>query len=204
VQVKEKLFILRKTRYGDTDLILSCLNVHGSRISLIARGAVKSKKRFGGGVLEPTHYILAVYEDKSSKSSSENPLHTLKEASIINAFAGLRTDYSRIELALGFLQSISDVVREGEIDSEELFNLLGNALKAAETSKNLELLKVHFEIKLLAHQGVLQLDEDESKFLHESIVNHEQISASPQELGELKRKIRRVFTEYLGQARTPP
>ncbi len=200
MQVKEKLFILRKIKYGDSDLILSCLTSNGARISLIARGAVKSKKRFGGGMLEPTHYILALYEDKSSKAS-ENPLHTLKEASLLNAFDGLRTDYSRIELALHFLQMIGDVVREGEIDSEELFNLLGNALKSAETSKNLELLKIHFEVKLLTHQGVLPLEADEHKFMTEPIANHETIQIEPRELGDLRRKVRVVFAEYLGQVR---
>jgi DNA repair protein RecO (recombination protein O) len=203
MQVKEKLFILRKTRYGDTDLILNCLNQHGARISLIARGAVKSKKRFGGGVLEPTHYILAVYEDKSGKSSAEQPLHTLKEASLINAFDGIRTDYARIELGLQLVQMINDVVREGEIDSEELFNLLGNGLRAAETSQNLDLLKMHFEIKLLAHQGVLPLEAEEQTFLNEPIAKHESIQMDPHELGELKRKIRRTFSEYLGVVRQP-
>ncbi|HVK60887.1 MAG TPA: DNA repair protein RecO [Bdellovibrionales bacterium] len=199
MQVKEKLFILRKTRYGDTDLILSCLTAQGARISLIARGAVKSRKRFGGGVLEPTHYVLAVYEDKSSKSSSENPLHTLKEASLLNAFEGLRTDYSRIEIGLQFVQLINDVVREGEIDSSELFNLLGNALKAAETSQNLENLKLHFDVKLLASQGVLPLEGDEQRFMSEPIAKHETIEIGPPAAAELRRKIRRVLAEYLGR-----
>ena len=115
VEVKEKLFILRKIKYGDADLILSCLTPKGAKISLYARSAMKSKKRFGGGVLEPTHYIHALYDDKTSRSHSENPLHTLKEASLIEGFNGLRTDYNRIEAALYFVSLISNVVREGEI-----------------------------------------------------------------------------------------
>lgn len=201
MQVKEKLFILRKTRYGDTDLILNCLNSQGAKIGLIARGAVKSKKRFGGGVLEPTHYVSAVYEDKSSRSSAENPLHTLKEASLLQAFDGLRTDYARIELGLHFVQLINDVVREGEIDSMDLFNLLGNALRAAETSTDLERLRVHFDVKLLANQGVLPLAQEEQKFMSEPISNHAEIGMSGQDLSDLKARIRRVLAEYLGEKR---
>ncbi|MEK7357972.1 MAG: DNA repair protein RecO, partial [Bdellovibrionota bacterium] len=118
MQVKDKVFILRKTRYGDNDLILNCLTPSGARISLFARSALRSKKRFGGGVLEPTHYVHVLYEDKSG-SRTEHPLHTLKEASLIEDFPGLRSDYARIELALHFVRLVSEVVKEGEIDSSD-------------------------------------------------------------------------------------
>jgi len=197
MQVKDKVFILRKTRYGDADLILNCLNPNGARVSFIARSAVKSKKRFGGGVLEPTHYIHVLYDDKSGSSPLEQPLHTLKEASIIDDFPNLRTSYERIEMALHFVRLVSEVVREGEVDAADLFNLLGNALKAAEVSQNLEILRVHFEAKILGNQGVLPIESDEEMFLKTPISEHQKIVISESNLNLLKGRVRRVLRDYL-------
>ena len=85
-----KGIVLKATRYSEADLIVSVLTSEGQRLQLFARNALKSKKRFGGGVLEPTRYIQVSYEDRRSKLGGESELHTLREASIIQAFEGLR------------------------------------------------------------------------------------------------------------------
>jgi DNA repair protein RecO (recombination protein O) len=201
VQVKEKLFILRKVRYGDADLILSCLTPKGAKISLFARSAIKSKKRFGGGVLEPTHYVLAMYDDKSGKSHSENPLHTLKEATLIESFDGIRSDYTRLETALSFVKLVNDIVREGEVDSSDIFNILGNTLRAAEKSQQLGWLRTQFEAKLLAHQGILEVQEEEQELLRVSIADHETLSLQDDQWMRVRARIRRVLAEYIGAER---
>ncbi len=198
MQIKNKVFILRTTRYGDHDLILNCLTPEGARISLFARSALRSKKRFGGGVLEPTHYVHVMYEDKSSGQGQR--LHTLKEASLIQDFPGLRTDYSRIEAALYFVKLVSDIVKEGEVDSAEIFNLLGNTLKAAESSLHLDWLKTHFEVKLLANQGVLPHEPEEQTLLALSIVDHEKALLEQPDWLRLRGRVKRVLQEYLNIA----
>ena len=197
MQVKEKVFILKKIKYGEADLILTCLTPRGERISLFARSALKSKKRFGGGVLEPTHYVHVLYDDKSSRSHSENPLHVLKEASLIEDFQGLRSDYGRIELALHFLSLITDIVREGDVDSADLFNLLGNTLRAAEKSRHLDHLRTHFEVKLLANQGVLTVEEEEEALLRAPIAEHEDLSLNDGQWASVRGRVKRVLSEYL-------
>jgi len=172
MQVKDRVFILKKTRYGDADLILHALNPKGARLSLFARSALKSKKRFGGGVLEPTHYISVLYDEKTHRQN-ENPLHSLREALLIDDFPKLRSDFERLETALHFVQLVHDVSREGDVHSQEIFNLLGHSLKAAEVSTQLGHLRTHFEVKLLAQQGVLHIQEDEAKLLRTPILQHE-------------------------------
>lgn len=198
MQVKEKLFILKKVRYGEADLILNCLTPKGARLSLYARSALKSKKRFGGGVLEPTHYIHALYEDKTSRSHAENPLHTLKEATLIDGFDGLRTDYTRLETALHFVQFISGMIREGDIDSSELFNILGNTLRAAEKSSQLGWLRTQFEVKILANQGVLAVEEEEHELLRVPISEHENLNLSNEQWMRVRGHVKRVLGEYVG------
>lgn len=165
--------VLKTTRYGEADLIVSVLTAEGARLQLFARSALKSKKRFGGGLLEPTRYIQVNYEDRRSRMGGESDLHTLREATMVESFEGLRTDYARLELALALVQSVHAIVRQGDAGSPEVFNLLGNALKAAQTSKELTRLRVHFDIRLLASQGVLEIEGEAAKLASLSIGSHD-------------------------------
>jgi DNA repair protein RecO (recombination protein O) len=200
MQVKEKVFILKTTRYGDTDVIVNCLTSSGARLSLFARGAVKSKKRFGGGVLEPTHFVHVVYDDRTSRTS-EQRLHTLKEATLIEHFAELRTDFDRLDLALYMLRLINDMVKEGDVHSGELFNLLGNSLRALGQTSHTERLRTHFEVKLLSNQGVLPIEREEQVLLNTPIADHAAIVFEDQVWTVLRSRVRAVLNEYLGQTR---
>ena len=194
-QVKEKVFILKKIQYGEADLILKALTPSGARISLFARSALKSRKRFGGGILEPTHFLNVLYDDKAARS--EHALNTLKEAELVNGFEGLRADYSRLELALRFVQLVHDLSREGETNSSEVFNLLGNALRAAETTTAPERLLIHFETKLLFHHGVLAVGEEEARLLRAAITDHERVEMSEGAWSSTGGRVRSALHEYL-------
>lgn len=198
MQVKDRVFILKKNRYGDADLILHALNSKGARVSFFARSALKSKKRFGGGVLEPTHFVSVIYEDKQGRGADESKLHTLKEAVLVEGFEGLRSDYGKLEAALHFVRLVHDVSQEGEVHADEIFNLLGNALKAAETSPALDKLKTHFEIKLLAHHGVLPVAAEEAALLRAPIADHASIDLDEIQWRAVGARARNVLKDYIG------
>ena len=92
--LKEKILVLRTFKHGEADLVVHGLNPLGARMNFFARGAMKSRKRFAGGVLEPTHYIEVTY--KQGASSDSDPLHSLLEANLVRTFEGLRSNYSRL------------------------------------------------------------------------------------------------------------
>jgi len=141
--IQSKVFILKKIKYAESDLILNCLNSYGARINFIAKGALRSRKRFGGGVLDPLNYVQTSYQEKKNSDS----LVLLKEATLIEDFPGLRSSYDRLETGFHFLKLILKLSREGVMDGNEVFHLLGNALRSAETSRNLHLLRTQFEMK---------------------------------------------------------
>jgi DNA repair protein RecO (recombination protein O) len=151
---KKKVIVLRKIKYGESDLILHALSTDGEKLSFIARGALNSKKRFGGGVLESTHFIEAIF----NKPQEIGKLIPLAEAVLINDFAKIRESYDRLESAFLMLDSVYRVSQEGEGNSQSLFNLLGNGLKLLETTNDLALLRLVFAIKFLYQQGVLQFE----------------------------------------------
>ncbi|MBX3041790.1 MAG: DNA repair protein RecO [Bdellovibrionaceae bacterium] len=168
MDVKNRFIILRKVRYGEADLIIQALSPQGEKMSFIARAALKSKRRFGGGVLEPGHFVLFTYH----AANTAVKMHTLKEASVIQDFAGLRTDYDRLEFALKTVDAVGKVSQEGDSSSDFLFNLLGHTLKALEGAEKTEAIQVQFWLKLLLQQGVLTVESWMEPFLREPISNH--------------------------------
>lgn len=158
---QEKFIILRKIKYGESDLIIHALSSRGEKYSFMARGALKSKKRFGGGILDPLHYVTFTYKEHSDVMK----MKSLTEAILIDDFKEIRHDYDRLELGLYILNAVSHVSQEGDTGSEFLFNLTGHSLRVLSHMQNLKLLKLHFCLKFLYQQGVMSIESWMSPFL---------------------------------------
>lgn len=171
-QVKDRFIILKKMKYGEADLILHALSSKGEKVSFMARAALKSKKRFGGGVLEPTHFVQFAYRE----ASGAGQLSVLQEAHLINDFHGLRSSYDRLEFALYVLECMAKVSQEGDQHSEFLFNLLGNTLRALEVAEDVAILKMHFYLKFLHQQGVMTADSWMTPFLKTSLAETQKLA----------------------------
>ena len=191
--VKEKIIILKNQIFSESDLILWGLNQKGCQLSFIAKGALKSKKRFAGGILEPTSYIQTEYRP------SKNSLNNLQQAWSLDDFSHLRTSYQRLNLALYFLNLISKISQEGTTDTEELFNLLGNSLKQTENSPQLDNLKICFQIKLLFGQGVLPKDLALKEVLSKTLSEHATINWTESKKQSLLNKLNQSLKSYLEQ-----
>jgi DNA repair protein RecO (recombination protein O) len=168
---KTKALILRATKYSEADLILQVLTVSGERLSLLARGALKSKKRFGGGVLEPTHYV----EISIRRAFTEDRLSILEEATLLEDFKGIRQDYDRLEAAFYVLEVLGKVSQEGDVLSDGLFDLAGNALRSLQEAKDLKIFLLHFGLKILNQQGMLEPENWMQPFLKTPLAHHKSI-----------------------------
>ena len=191
-----KLILLRKVKYGEADLVVSGITSEGLKISFMARSALRSRKRFGGGVLEPTHYISASYNESRS-SSSGGGLHSLSEASVINEFLQLKKDYDRIQLALHMVGMIDRLSKEGDMDLKGLFDLLGNSLAAAEKSSHLGKLRTHFEVKLMANLGIMPQWDQVTPFLERPVREHESVVASIDNVEMFSERVHRYIEDQL-------
>jgi DNA repair protein RecO (recombination protein O) len=169
---QDKFIILKKVKYGEADLIIHALGSNGSKYSFMARSALKSKKRFGGGILEPLHYVSLSYKDNSDAAK----MKTLNEATLIDDFKNIRESYDRLELALFVLNCVSHVSLEGDANSDFLFNLTGNTLRAVSQSDELRVLRLHFCLKFLYQQGVISIEPWMSAFLKLNISDTNQLS----------------------------
>lgn len=165
IEKQNRFIILKKIKYGEADLIIHALGSDGAKNSFMARSALKSKKRFGGGVLEPLHYVNLIYQE----SDDESKMKSLKEAILIDDFKNIRQDYDKLELALFVLNCVGHVSLEGDQHSEFLFNLTGHTLRAVSHESNLKRLKLHFCLKFLFQQGVVSLEPWMAIFLKTNI-----------------------------------
>ncbi len=167
--------ILKKIKYSEADLIIHALSQSGEKMSFMARGALRSKRRFGGGVLEPTHHVKLTY-----LLSNKTDLHTIKEAQLLQGFDLIRNDYDKLDFALTALNCVSQVSLEGDSGSSTMYNLLGHLLKRLEPISNpasLSLLKIQFYLKFLLQQGVLEIEDWMKPFLKMNLQDTDSFSA---------------------------
>lgn len=170
-----RFIILKKVKYGEADLIIQALGADGAKVSFMARSALRSKKRFGGGVLEPLHFVNFTYKETHDPTQ----MKTLLEAQLLNDFKEIRTDYNKLELALFILNCVSHVSLEGDENSDFLFNLTGHSLRAVAETQSLDILKLHFCLKFLYQQGVISIENWMVEFLKTNMSESEKLAASP-------------------------
>ena len=193
---KDKFIILRKIKYSEADLIIHALSPKGEKLAFIARGALKSKKRFGGGILEPSHFVTFSYKI----ANEQGKLHTLNEATLLNDFPGIRNDYDHLELALQVLDCVAKVSQEGDQNSEFLFNLLGHTLKAIETAKDPLVLKMHFYLKFMLQQGVINAEPWMMPFLRANISETNTLVNYRQLVDEELHNVEAMIKHYIANA----
>lgn len=189
---KDKIIVLQTIRHLEDHLIVKGLNKEGRVLSFFARSALKSKKRFSGGVLESGRYIAVEYK------ASERSWNQLQSAEMLKHFQKIRTNYDRLQLALYILKMVNQVGETGMQGESELFNLLGNVLTALETSQSLSKLKLFFEIRFLHIQGVLPYElQDKILFLNTGIRYCHKVDLSQENIPWIQGKVQTALSQYL-------
>ncbi len=137
--------LLRNVDYGESDRILTLLTGPLGKIACLARGARRSKKRFGG-VLQP--FSLLRVEIDARRSS----MAVLKSAQIVHP-ARITTDLDRTSAAYASLELLRELTPEHSPDPElmELGVAMMRALDAPSCAP--QALLVSFETRLLAICG---------------------------------------------------
>jgi DNA repair protein RecO (recombination protein O) len=139
--------LLRKTRFGDTSLIVSWLSPRHGKIKTVVKGALNPKSKFAG-VLD-LFFLCEVSYLRSSKSE----IHTLREAALLEAWQGLRLDYPRVALASYFVELL-EMATEPEHADEALFDLMKRALAHLNANAATQRAMLHFESELVRILGI--------------------------------------------------
>lgn len=137
---KLQAFVLSSLDYGDSDRIVALFSLEHGRIKAFARGARKSRKRFGPA-LEPFARIDVQARIKEGLSS-------LQQADIVNIYPAIRADLERIAHALYACEVVDVITPEGH-PIPRLYRLLAAYLDRLETEPAVEDDRRFFEINLL-------------------------------------------------------
>ena len=95
-------YVLKKTVYKESDYIVNFYTRDFGKISVIARNAKKSRKRFGGRLEQ-----FLELEIKFKPGTSH--INYLEDINIINSIAGISTDYDRFKWGCFILEYIENL-----------------------------------------------------------------------------------------------
>jgi DNA repair protein RecO (recombination protein O) len=146
--VKTQAVVLRSIRYGEADRIVHLYTPHRGRVGAIAKGARRSRSRFGGR-LEPFFRIdLVLHEGRSE-------LLTVTSAQTVAGYGRLRSDGPALDAAARACDAVARLFDTGEAHPE-VFNLLCNelALLDDDPARATHANQLAFRLKLLLAAGL--------------------------------------------------
>ena len=137
---KIQAFVLSNLDYGDSDRIVTLFTLEQGRIKAFARGARKSRKRFGAA-LEPFARIDA-------QTRAKEGLAGLQQADIHSIYPRIRADLAKIAHALYACELVDVLTPEGQA-LPRLYRLLAAYLEHLEAEPAVESDRRFFEINTL-------------------------------------------------------
>lgn len=140
--------VLRHIDYGEADRIVSLLTLDHGLLKGFARGARKSRKRFGPA-LEPFAQVRVTWKD-----GGRGELVSLQEAELVDLRTGLRSELTSLALAAYGCELIEEFSSAGEVH-EEMFFLLRAFLDALQQGEGLAECRSLFELRLLNLVGYI-------------------------------------------------
>lgn len=140
--------VLDSIDYGESDRIVKFYTIDYGKISGIAKGAKRSKKRFVNS-LEPFSHVKLIFAQKPNAG-----LARVDQCELINGFHSIKKNIEIIAAASYFVELLSEMVREGQ-KNQKVFDLVLKFLKHLNDGKEPDTLTRFFEIRLLSMLGYL-------------------------------------------------
>ncbi len=137
--------------YGESDRLITFYARNGGKVSGIAKGARRSKKRFAN-VFEPCSVVEVAYKERRS-------LVWIDACKLREPFLDLRTEIARWGYAALVSEVILEMIPEGE-SQEEIYFLLEETLKRLSQARDSLNVVLLFLIRFFGIGGCLpELDE---------------------------------------------
>lgn len=147
--VKLEAIVLRSIRYGEADRILHLYSPDRGRISAIAKGARKSRSRFGGR-LEPMTWVRLVLNEGRSD------LLTVTGVETVVSYPRLRESGAAIDCGARACDAVSRLFGDAE-PAPHVFQLLANYLGLLDADAGRyanQASQLAFRLKLLVAAGL--------------------------------------------------
>jgi DNA repair protein RecO (recombination protein O) len=140
--------MLRRIDFGDYDLILTFLTQTRGKISVIAKSAKKSIRRFSG-----TLELFSIL-DLVCRVSRKKGLPMLEEAALKEPFSGIRGNFIKTAYASYWAEMINDWMEENQ-PYENLYHLFAYVMNELNASRMAEAeISVIFQMRFLKLAGL--------------------------------------------------
>lgn len=141
-----RALVLRKSKLGEADMILTLLSADGRIVRGVAKGMRKPTSRFAGR-LEPGSVADLML-------ATGRTLEVISDVRSVDLHAGLRTDYDRSTAASVVLDVLDKMAVEGQVE-ERLFGLACATLSVLEhaPTEHLRAMVTAFLLKAMAMHG---------------------------------------------------
>jgi len=145
--LRTEAIVLRSIRYGEADRILHLYTPDHGRLSAIAKGARRTRSRFGARLEPFFHLRTLLYEGKSD-------LLTVTSAETLDAHGPLRERAASLDAAARACDAVTRLF-ETDDPSPAVFHLLANELRLldADDSASGAAHQLAFRLKLLVAGG---------------------------------------------------
>jgi DNA repair protein RecO (recombination protein O) len=145
MQITVKGLVLRETKVGDYDKIITLLTKEYGRISVSAKGSKNLKSRFLAGTQSFCYGSFTLFSSKGK--------YSLNELELIESFYGLRNDIAALALG-GYICALAGELANENEDCGELLALTLNALYlTVKNDRPRALVKSVYELRALSIAG---------------------------------------------------
>lgn len=138
--------IIKVSDHGESDKIVTCYCPGVGKLTGIAKGAKRSKKRFVNKL--EIFSLLEIYYTKGNRSS----MVRIDQADLLCSFPTLRSHYDRYSNGSLLCELLLHWTTENDGD-QQIFNLLVWALECLDRGEPLTRTVILFQVKLFDHLG---------------------------------------------------
>jgi DNA repair protein RecO (recombination protein O) len=141
---KTEAIVIKKTKLGEADRILTLYTPHLGKIQAVAKGVRQPKSKMSGHLELLTYSMVSLARGKN--------LATVTGSQTINGFMAIKEDLVLTSYALYVIELVNQFTEDG-IEDYPLFQMLLDVLEKLSTEKNRELVLRYFEVRLLDNLG---------------------------------------------------
>lgn len=139
-------FVIQSSDYGESDRIVTFFTLEYGKMKGIAKGARRSRRRFGNSLDLFCHVRILFFEKE------DRPLTRIDQCDVVDFFPALGQDVVKMSYGSYFAELVDGMVGEREIH-KEVFDLLEVCLSMVNRLEPREEMLRIFEIRLLCLLG---------------------------------------------------
>jgi DNA repair protein RecO (recombination protein O) len=138
--------ILHLFDLGEIDQIVTCYTLARGKVRAVAKGAKKSRRRFGARIEPLSRCRLQLFEKE------QRALLRLDNADLLYSHQPIREDLARLGQAFHLVEILDGLTAEGQVHSQ-IFALLSRFLDDLEVAETAEAMTPFYEFRLLRLLG---------------------------------------------------